>query len=204
MAAVRSGRSYVGYDLDESYIRLAESRVAEERRRLAGDGRVPPAQMSLLRRPPSPGEDGLVSHSVGEGKAAKAIAREMIAAAGFTDIRSDQRQPGRDRRSASSLEMAPAGLWAIDVAGSFTTHRAGLKKTDVLWKALAKAAVLREVQRDPAAAADGRPTRIGQPGGQGAQAGDRDRKLIHAVIDMRAALGARRAPGHLRRPFSAS
>src|SRR5579862_5942634 len=58
VAAVRSGRSYVGYDLDESYIRLAESRVSEERRRLTGDGRVPPTQMSLLRKPPSLREDG--------------------------------------------------------------------------------------------------------------------------------------------------
>ncbi len=56
VAAVRSGRSYVGYDLDESYIRLAESRVSEERRRLAGDGRdrsdtdEPAAKASTARR----------------------------------------------------------------------------------------------------------------------------------------------------------
>jgi hypothetical protein len=35
------------------------------------------------------------------------------------------------------------------VTGSFTSHRAGLKRTDILWKALGKAAVLREVGATP-------------------------------------------------------
>jgi DNA modification methylase len=35
VAAVRSGRRYAGYDLDESYIRLAEARVCDERQRFA-------------------------------------------------------------------------------------------------------------------------------------------------------------------------
>ena len=35
VAAVRSGRHYVGYDLDESYIALAEARLAGERRLIA-------------------------------------------------------------------------------------------------------------------------------------------------------------------------
>ncbi|HEV2361782.1 MAG TPA: site-specific DNA-methyltransferase, partial [Acidimicrobiales bacterium] len=35
VAALRAGRHYVGYDLDESYVNLAESRVAAEREKLA-------------------------------------------------------------------------------------------------------------------------------------------------------------------------
>ena len=34
VAALRAGRHYAGYDLDEGYIRLAEGRLAEERQRL--------------------------------------------------------------------------------------------------------------------------------------------------------------------------
>ncbi len=90
-----------------------------------------------------------MAHAVGEGKAAKAIAREMIVAAGFTDIRSEPAPARGNRRSASSPEIGAGQLWAIDVAGSFTSHRSGLKKTDVLWKALGKAAVLREVSHTP-------------------------------------------------------
>ncbi len=184
VAAVRSGRSYVGYDLDESYIRLAESRVAEERRRLAGDGRVPPAQMNLLRKTRSPRQDGLVSHSVDEGKAAKTIAREMIVAAGFTDLRSDQRQPGGIQVSFIARDGA-GRPWAIDVAGSFTSHRPGMKKTDVLWKVLAKAAVLQEVSNTPLLLLTAGLPGSGSPGAKALKQVTGTRKLIHAVIDMR-------------------
>ena len=34
--------------------------------------------------------------------------------------------------------------WAFDVSGAFTSSRAGLRRTDTLWKALGKAAVLHE------------------------------------------------------------
>ncbi len=34
--------------------------------------------------------------------------------------------------------------WAFDVSGAFTSNRAGLRRTDTLWKSLGKAAVYRE------------------------------------------------------------
>src|SRR6202035_5614256 len=34
VAAVQTGRHYVGYDLDDAYIRLAEARVADERQQM--------------------------------------------------------------------------------------------------------------------------------------------------------------------------
>ena len=34
------------------------------------------------------------------------------------------------------------GIWHFDVSGGFTSNRPGLKRTDTLWKALGKAAVL--------------------------------------------------------------
>jgi site-specific DNA-methyltransferase (adenine-specific) len=184
VAAVRSGRSYVGYDLDESYIRLAESRVAEERRGLAGDGSVPPAQMNLLRKPSSPSGNGSVAQTVKEGKAAKAIAREMIVTAGFTGLRGDQRLPGGIQVSFVARDRA-GRPWAIDVAGSFTTHRSGLKRADALWKALAKAAVLREGSNTSLLLLTaGLPGR-GSPGAKALKQVTGTGKLIHAAIDMR-------------------
>ena len=183
VAAVRSGRSYVGYDLDESYIRLADSRVSEERRRLAGDGRTAPTQMTLLQKPPPAGDVGAVAHAVGEGRAAKVIAREMIAAAGFTDIRSEPRQPGGIAVSFTARDGA-GQLWAIEVAGSFTSHRSGLKKTDILWKALGKVAVLQQGSLTPLLLLT---TDLPGPGSPGAKALKRltgPSKPIHAVIDI--------------------
>lgn len=135
VAAVRSGRHYVGYDLDDSYIRLAEGRVAEERQRLAsGEGRLPAGDVR--------------SPAIREGLAAKEIARILLEAAGFTDIRSDQRYAGGIEVSFSACDRRGA-RWLFDVTGSFTTHRAGLKRTDALWKALGKGAVLHEAVAAP-------------------------------------------------------
>ena len=41
------------------------------------------------------------------------------------------------------------GPWFFDVAGGFTSNRPGLRRTDTLWKALGKAAVLHEAYPDP-------------------------------------------------------
>ncbi|HLH47041.1 MAG TPA: site-specific DNA-methyltransferase, partial [Acidimicrobiales bacterium] len=71
VAAVRTGRHYAGYDLDESYIRLAEARVAEERRRVAEE----PAPV----RPAGPLAE---------------VARAVLAAAGLGDVRPGPRLPG--------------------------------------------------------------------------------------------------------------
>jgi site-specific DNA-methyltransferase (adenine-specific) len=149
VAAVRSGRHYVGYDFDETYVRLAEARVAAERHRLAEEATDSPVRVRLraVSTPPGDDEDSQAG-AVREGRAAKDIARLAIEAAGFIDIQEDQRQlagvevsfTGRDRQGK---------LWFFDVAGSFTSHRAGLKRTDTLWKALGKAAVLREISNTP-------------------------------------------------------
>ena len=40
------------------------------------------------------------------------------------------------------------GDWAFDVSGAFTSNRAGLKRTDTLWKALGKAVVLHAADDD--------------------------------------------------------
>jgi site-specific DNA-methyltransferase (adenine-specific) len=189
VASVRAGRSYVGYDIDESYIRLAESRVDDERRRLAAEGLVPPSQLNLLRRPPSPDAAGgvpqaaSVTQAVWDGRGAKAIARDLIATAGFREIRRGPRQPGGIEVSFVARDGA-GHLWAIEVAGSFTTHRSGLKKTDVLWKALAKAAVLREVSETPLVLLTAGLPGPGSPAAKALKQVTGSRKLIHAVIDI--------------------
>ena len=149
VAAVRAGRHFAGYDLDESYIGLAENRVEDERQRLVRETSATPLKVSLpaTPEPASPDED-FQSRAVREGRAAKEIARSIIEAAGFTDIQKDQHQPGGVEVNFSARD-GRGKLWFFDVTGSFTSHRAGLKRTDTLWKALGKAAVLREVSNTP-------------------------------------------------------
>jgi DNA modification methylase len=145
VAAVRSGRHFAGYDLDATYVQLAEGRVEEERQRLSRDSMGAPVKVSLPAVPvPAGANDDFQSRAVREGWAAKEIARAVIEAAGFTDIQKDQHQPGGVEVNFTARDKN-GGLWLFDVTGSFTSHRAGLKRNGTLWKALGQAAVLREV-----------------------------------------------------------
>ncbi len=145
VAAIRTGRRYVGYDLDEAYIRLAETRVGTERQRLAVEEAGSPRRVSLPAIPaPSNEGEGVRARAIREGKAAKEIARILIAENGFGDISEDQRLPGGVEVNFSARD--PAGnTWYFDVSGAFTSQPSGLKRTDTLWKAIGKAAVLREL-----------------------------------------------------------
>ncbi|MHB1503411.1 MAG: DNA-methyltransferase [Acidimicrobiales bacterium] len=184
VAAVRSGRHFVTYDLDESYVRLAETRVEEERQRLRG-GAISALPKVCLPASPTParaGED-FQSRAVREGRAAKAIGRSVIEAAGFTDIEKDQRQPGGVEVNFTARDIR-GRPWFFDVTGSFTSHRAGLKRTDTLWKALGKAAVLREVSDTPLVLLT---TDVPPRGSAGAEALKQlvgSNKPIRAVIEM--------------------
>lgn len=148
VAALRAGRHYVGYDLDESYIELAEARVERERQRLASEPSLESTRVRLPAIAERHPEDDFPYRAIREGKAAKAIAGSMIEAAGFTDLQKDQRQPG-GLEVAYTARDHQGRLWFFEVAGGFTTHRAGLRRTEVLWKALGKVAVLREVSNSP-------------------------------------------------------
>jgi site-specific DNA-methyltransferase (adenine-specific) len=128
VAAMRLGRHYVAYDLEENYIRRAESRLESERQRMA-------SARSLLADSDEP------PPAVRAGLSVKDVARGLLEDAGFADIRTDQRQPGGVRVSFSARDAA-GRTWLFDIAGGLNSHRAGLKKGDLLWKALAKAAVL--------------------------------------------------------------
>lgn len=79
-----------------------------------------------------------------EGQKARDMAKQILEAAGFTDIRPNVRGPGGVEINFEARDSA-GHLWRFDVSGAFTvTQRAGLRRTDTLWKALGKAAVLHE------------------------------------------------------------
>lgn len=149
VAAIRAKRHFCGYDLDETYIALAGSRVEEERRRLEQGESATALKVSLPAIPTSASHDeDFQSRAIREGRAAKEIARSIIEGAGFGDVQKDQPQPGGIEVDFTARD-SNGRLWFFDVAGSFTSHRAGLKRADALWKALGRAAVLREAGKAP-------------------------------------------------------
>jgi site-specific DNA-methyltransferase (adenine-specific) len=184
MAAVRAGRHYAGYDLDESYIRLAETRVERERLRLSRESSAARRQVAVPAEPePHPDDGDFRSRAIREGRAAKEIARSVIEAAGFTDIQVHQRRPTGVQVDFTARDGS-GRMWLFDLAGSFTVHRPGLKRTDSLWKALGKAALLKEVGNLPVVLlTTGVPPR-GSAGAQALAAVTGRDKPIRAIVEL--------------------
>ncbi|HEX4979098.1 MAG TPA: site-specific DNA-methyltransferase [Acidimicrobiales bacterium] len=139
VAAVRTGRHFVGFETDAAYVAAANDRVSRERARLAR-GSVPAPQVRL---PASAGESGAgVEAAAREGRQAKDLAGALLESCGFLDIRRDVRVSGLGSDISFLAADRSGGEWAFDVTGGFTTTAAGLRRADTLWKAIGRAAVL--------------------------------------------------------------
>jgi hypothetical protein len=169
VAAVRTQRHYVGYDTVDTYVTTAKARVAAAVERAAAEDGATPKTALRVGSPPSAAAatDDLsradlsgadpngadlttadpVTAAVREGQSAVEVARLVLTAAGFSDIVAGP-------KVGAGLDVAFAGrdragsLWYVDVSGAFTTTRSGLRRTDVLWRVLGKASVLRALHPD--------------------------------------------------------
>jgi DNA modification methylase len=141
VAAVRTARRYVGYDTDPTYIELSKARVAEEREaqaaKVARDRMVP-----LVTPPASSSNEDFQSRATEEGKAAQALAADILEAAGFTVSQRDYKIPGLGLQVNLVAVDVAGEKWYFDVTGAFTSTRGGLLRTDTLWKCLGRASVL--------------------------------------------------------------
>ncbi len=149
VAAVRTERHYVGYDTDADYVEKAKKRVerekAELQRRRETDKE--PHRVVLPSTPTAASADeDFQARAVREGRAARDLAREAIEQCGFERIEANVTLP-------AGVEVNFIGYdhdgrkWYFDVSGGFTSNRPGLRRTDTLWKALGKAAVLQQTEK---------------------------------------------------------
>ena len=129
VAAVRTGRHFVGYDTDPVYVDAAMQRVRHVHRVdqvqvAAGSGK---------------GDDPLRA-----GWAAKDLARVMLGEAGFREITDGG-------RVVQGVEVTLAATdrrgrrWLFDVVGGRTSNRPGAQRVELLWRAIAKGAVVQQV-----------------------------------------------------------
>ena len=122
VAAVRTGRHYVGFDTDADYIALAKQRIAEERDRIK--------------------QDDFQVRAGQQGRKAREMARVVLEQSGFRNVREKVKFPCGVEVNFEGTDQQ-GQKWLFDVSGAFTvTQRPGLRRTDTLWKALGKAAVL--------------------------------------------------------------
>ena len=131
VAAVQSGRHYVGYEIDPEYHARAVERVEAE----VADSMPAP-------RAPAPAEEGSATAvAVQQGRAIRDVAAAVLQDAGFRDIREGVRVgPGIDVTFEAADQSGTA--WLFDVSGSFSASAPGLVRTEVLWKAVGRAAVI--------------------------------------------------------------
>lgn len=146
IAALRTRRRFIGFDTDDGYVRAAQLRIDEERERLAAQEMQSESafRVELPAIKPALDDGDFQARAVREGRQAKELARLLLEACGFTDIREDV----KPRRLGIVLNFVATDQsgddWAFDVSGAFTSSRAGLRRTDTLWKSLGKAGVLHE------------------------------------------------------------
>jgi site-specific DNA-methyltransferase (adenine-specific) len=143
VAAVKTDRRYIGYETDPEYAERAEHRIQLERDGAPGEAlQLFKVELPAVPAPASPEDDeDPQARGVREGLQARDIAQRLLERSGFTAI-----EPFKPRGLGIELNFIATdktgAQWVFDVSGAFTSTRAGLKRTDTLWKALGKAAVL--------------------------------------------------------------
>lgn len=136
LAAARNDRRYVGYDLDPEYVDLARARVEAH---LADPGAT---------TSPSGGHsadtttDDFQTRSTREGKAATALAAQMLEEAGFRIVAKDKRVRGTGATISYVALDTHDRPWHFDVSGGFTGVRNGFQRLDLIWRSLGRAHVL--------------------------------------------------------------
>jgi modification methylase len=141
VAAVRTGRRCVGYDTDPAYIEIARQRVADEQLKHSQRRREETRSASVAAPTPSTNED-FRSRATEEGKAAQALAADVLEGAGFEICERNYKIPGLGLLVNLVATDANREKWYFDVTGAFTATHGGLLRTDTLWKSLGRASVL--------------------------------------------------------------
>ena len=138
---MRTGRRCVGYDTDPAYIEIARQRMADEQVKHSQRRREDARSASVAAPSPSTNED-FRSRATEEGKAAQALAADVLEGAGFEICERNYKIPGLGLLVNLVATDANREKWYFDVTGAFTATRGGLLRTDTLWKSLGRASVL--------------------------------------------------------------
>ena len=129
VAAARTGRRYVGYDLDPAYVEIARTRLAEES---------------------TPGDvDHAHDRAAEMGGTLATLAERMVVDAGFTITGRNARQRGLGLAIPLVATDARGGTWYFDLVGGMGTARGGLARADAAWRSLGRAHVLGAHGRTP-------------------------------------------------------
>jgi site-specific DNA-methyltransferase (adenine-specific) len=183
VAAARLARRIVGYDLDPTYVDIARLRVRDE-----GVPNEGPAIQRVSSTLPEPAGDSadFQARASREGKAAQALAEELLKETGFTIVAKNQRVRGTGVVINFIATDAAEVEWYFDVSGAFTSTRGGLLRTDTVWKSLGRAHVLARAGKGPIVFLTSHLPRKGSEGDVALRSAD---DIVFDVIEMRTSKG---------------
>ena len=146
VAAERTGRRGIGFELDPTYAEVARARWKAERRRpkvrlVQIDGEDP-----LPIEIPETAEERIEhfqARATREGKKAADIAQQVLEDAGFEIVKEKPKLPKVGLQFNFLVASTEGHRWYVDVSGAFTTVRPGLMRTDTMWKLLGRIHVLK-------------------------------------------------------------
>ena len=166
VAALRTDRHFVGFDTDEGYVVRARERIAEEQARLDGPATGGSTGGPSARARPNDGEgDGgegeratraatrpvvdlrAATKMRDSGAKALDVAEAILEACGFCDIEAGVAMRNLGLSVDFRARDADGAFWLFELCGAFSATRPGLRRPEVLWRALGKAAVLHEARR---------------------------------------------------------
>ena len=154
VAAAKTGRSYVGYDIDPDYVDIARKRVAAEgTTEPLASLHVAPATgvLPVLQFGPPivPNDMGFQRRSNLQGEQAQKDAHGLLDFCGFRNVLPNQHFTELGLEINLVAEDQKGRRWFFDVSGAYSGQRPGLVRTDTLWKALGRVLVLKRAYTDP-------------------------------------------------------
>ena len=151
VAAVESGRHFVGFDTDAAYAAAASDRIEDARLsyefavKERAQALSPNLFAELTKDRQAKGNEmvDFQRRSTADGSRAQELARYLLEQCGFGEgLREKEKSKVGVEVNFKAFD-ADGCEWLFDVSGAFSSTRPGLKRTDTLWKALGKAAILR-------------------------------------------------------------
>jgi site-specific DNA-methyltransferase (adenine-specific) len=142
IAALRTGRHFVGFDTDPDYVAQATARLVDEQQRLVdGAGAERPVHLEAVVGGGEAASSDPRQEALRSGRKAKDVAQVALAEAGFTAIEKDVKVVAGVDVSFRARDHA-GQIWLFDVVGGFSGANPGLRRTDNLWRALGKASLV--------------------------------------------------------------
>ncbi len=178
VAAVRTGRHFVGFDTDRSYVQQAKQRVEEEHRRLAAG----PSRREVAVPAGAQPEPTSAAEAAELGEQARLVAEALLRDAGFDPVVAPTRPVHGVDLSLVATDRS-GGTWYVEVVGGLGTPGPGLRSLDAVWRVIGKATLLDGA--DPSArGVIVLTTVLPQARSRGDQALRRAAPLIPAVLDL--------------------